>query len=106
MGVTTSPDVMEGATHEPAVTSRVPIETPVFTVRTAGPEEERLLSRGDVYSAALAFLDGRIDIQGDIFAALRELTAKAGGGLRQWYYTALARLWSVRPERWHQSRAR
>ncbi|MEK7404497.1 MAG: cyclopropane-fatty-acyl-phospholipid synthase family protein [Acidobacteriota bacterium] len=77
-----------------------------FTVRTAGPKVERLLASGDVYSAALAFLDGRIDIEGDLFAALGELTAKPRRGPRHWLHTALARLWRLRPEAWYQSRAR
>ncbi len=77
-----------------------------WVVRTAGPKEERLLARGDVYQAALAFLDGRIDIEGDLFGALRELTARRRSGVRAWWYAALARLWRLRPESWVQSRAR
>ena len=50
--------------------------------------------------------DGRIDIQGDIFAALRGLIERPKGGLRQWLATALARSWRFWPESWHQSRAR
>lgn len=97
MGAAARPVEGEGAGHS---------RSGAFTVRAAGPREERLLERGDVYSAALAFLDGRIDIEGDLFAALSELTARRRGGLRQWFYTALARSWSLRPEAWYQSRAR
>jgi cyclopropane-fatty-acyl-phospholipid synthase len=75
-------------------------------VRTAGPKESRLLARGNVYSAALAFLDGRIDIEGDLFAALAELMTRREVGLSRLFYIALARLWRLRPESWYQSRAR
>jgi cyclopropane-fatty-acyl-phospholipid synthase len=79
---------------------------PPFTLRTAGAKEQRMLASGDVYQAALAFLDGRIDVEGDIFAALRELAARPGRGLRQSLAAALARLWRLWPESWYQSRAR
>jgi cyclopropane-fatty-acyl-phospholipid synthase len=77
-----------------------------FRLRAAGPEEQRRLASGDINSAALAYLDGRIDVEGDIFAALRELEARPRGGLGQWLATALARLWRFWPESWYQSRAR
>lgn len=79
---------------------------PGYIVHPAGPIEERLLASGDVNSAAMAYLQGRIDIQGDLFAALRELLSPPGGGLRQWLATVLARLWRYWPESWYQSRAR
>jgi cyclopropane-fatty-acyl-phospholipid synthase len=98
----TAPEEKEGSGK------RVPAQAASsgFTLRVAGPREERLLASGDAYSAAVAFLEGRIDIEGDLFAALRELTARTRGGLRHWFHVALARLWGLRPERWYQSRAR
>ncbi len=79
---------------------------PGFALRATGPDERRRLASGDVNSFALAYLDGRIDIEGDVFAALRELAARQRGGLRQRLATALARLWRFWPESWYQSRAR
>jgi cyclopropane-fatty-acyl-phospholipid synthase len=64
------------------------------------------LTSGDAYSAALAYLSDRTDIQGDIFAALREWFAGPKGGLRAWLGTALARIWRFWPESWYQSHAR
>jgi cyclopropane-fatty-acyl-phospholipid synthase len=83
-----------------------PVEGGAFRVRAAGPREQRLIERGDLYGAALAFLGGRIEIEGDFFAALRDISARRQSGLRSWLYTALARTWSLRPEAWYQSRAR
>jgi cyclopropane-fatty-acyl-phospholipid synthase len=80
--------------------------SPGFTVRVAMPREQRLLARGDAYSAALAFVTGHIDIEGDLVAALRALTAKPPHTLRRWFYAAWAPLHELRPETWHQSRAR
>jgi len=61
---------------------------------------------GDAYSVALAFLEGRIDVPGDLFAALRSWAVKPQGGWRHFFYAALARLWWLWPETWYQSRAR
>jgi len=47
-----------------------------------------------------------MDLQGDIFAALREWFARPKSGLRAWLGTALARLWRLWPESWYQSPAR
>ncbi len=77
-----------------------------FSLRASDREAERVLQSGDLYSAALAFLDGRIRIEGDLFAALRELGGRGRGGFRQWLYTALARTWRLRPESWYLSRSR
>lgn len=79
---------------------------PEFSLLPAGPEQQRLLTAGDAYQAALAYLGGRIDIQGDIFAALREWFARPSRSWRAWIGTALARLWRFWPESWYQSRAR
>lgn len=77
-----------------------------FVVRAAGPEEERLLESGDVYSAAIAYLHGRINIEGDIFAALRDWVARSTWNWRTQLGTLIARLWRYWPESLHQSRAR
>jgi len=78
---------------------------PGFAFRPAGPNEERLLAAGDAYSAALAYLNGRINIEGDIFAALRAWFARSASG-RAWLCMWLARLWRLWPESLYQSRAR
>ncbi|MFB3825561.1 MAG: class I SAM-dependent methyltransferase [Bryobacteraceae bacterium] len=75
-------------------------------IRTAGPGEERLLASGDLYSAALAYLDGRIDVQGDMLAALRQFMGRPGRGFRRRLAELLARLWRFWPESWYQTRAR
>jgi cyclopropane-fatty-acyl-phospholipid synthase len=72
----------------------------------AAASEQRRLPSGDAYSDALAYLSDRIDIQGDIFATLREWLARPNSGLRAWLGTALARLWRFWPESWYQSPAR
>ncbi len=81
-------------------------EEPAWTVHTTGPNARRILDRGNLYSAAKAFVDGDIDIEGDLVAALRALTPLPRKGLSQWFYTALARLWKLWPESWYQSRTR
>ncbi len=81
-------------------------EQPSFTICAQGPKEAALLERGDLYRAALAFLDGRIQVRGDLVAALRAAQARQPRG----WFRLLARLaaWAepLRPERWWQSRAR
>jgi cyclopropane-fatty-acyl-phospholipid synthase len=102
----TAPDKEEDTGSPIPAPGSSDITAPGFTVRSAGPREQRLLARGDTYWAALAFLDGKIDIQGDLIAALRELTAKPNCGMREWFYNALARLYWLRPQSWYQSRGR
>ncbi len=77
-----------------------------FTVHVAGPRERRLLDSGDLLSAALAYVDGRIDIKGDLFAALRALTAIPPRGLRAALNAAKARFWRLRPAASLLSRSR
>ncbi len=77
-----------------------------FEVHVHGRQVGRLLERGDLYTAALAFLDGRVEIEGDLIAALRDLMSVPRRGPRQWLYTVLARLWSLRLETWYQTRTR
>ena len=78
---------------------------PEYVLEPAATEQRRLAS-SDAYSAALAYVSDRIDIQGDIFATLREWFARPTSGLRTWLGTALARLWRFWPESWYQSPAR
>jgi len=79
--------------------------TTEYVLEAAAPKQQRLTS-GDAYSDALAYASDRIDIQGDIFATLREWLARPPSGWRAWLGTALARLWRVWPESWYQSPAR
>lgn len=79
---------------------------PAFTIQAHGPHEAKVLHEGDVYSAALAFIDDRIDVKGDLFAALRSIVMQPRRSLRNRLLTLLARLDWLRWERWHQRRAR
>jgi cyclopropane-fatty-acyl-phospholipid synthase len=75
-------------------------------VHPAGPKEALLIARHDIYSAALAYVDGRIDIEGDIVEAIRELTSTPPSRLRRGLVALAAWLWDLQPERWYQSRDR
>jgi len=78
---------------------------PEHVLRPTATEHRRLPS-GDAYADAMAYVNDRIDIQGDIFAALREWYARPKRGWRTWLGTALAKLWRFWPESWYQSAAR
>jgi len=79
---------------------------PEFHLHPGGPAEERIIRAGDAYAAALAYLDGRIDIEGDVFTALRTWFARPSHGLRASLGAALVRSWRFWPESLYQSRAR
>lgn len=80
--------------------------SPQYSLKPAGPEEERLLAAGDVNSVALAYLNGRIDVEGDVFAALRDWLAQPNHSLRGWLAAQYVRVWRFWPESWFQSLAR
>lgn len=67
---------------------------------------QRQLAAGDAYSAAVAYVTDRLDLEGDIFTVLREWFARPQSGVRAWLGTAVARLWRFWPESWFQSLAR
>ncbi|MFN0168549.1 MAG: class I SAM-dependent methyltransferase [Bryobacteraceae bacterium] len=77
-----------------------------FSFQALGPQEAEALEKGDIYSAALAFIEDRIDVEGDLFAALRALVMRPRSSLRNRLLTLIARLDSLRWERWSQGRAR
>ncbi|HTQ53979.1 MAG TPA: cyclopropane-fatty-acyl-phospholipid synthase family protein [Bryobacteraceae bacterium] len=80
--------------------------TPAYVFRPAGPEAAHLLASGNAYGAALAYLNERIDIQGDVIAALRDWVLRPAANWRSWLPTVVARLWRFWPESLYQSRAR
>ena len=97
---------MTVAVETPRGASRRPPEPrgdPTFNVIPAGSREAACLARGDLYAAALAFIDGRIQITGDMFAAIRRLTAAPRRGTRQWL---LGRLMRSGVQTWIQTRSR
>ncbi len=77
-----------------------------FWIRPAGASEERILARHDAYAAAEAFIDGRIDIEGDLCAAIRQFLATPRRGLRHWLAILPVRCFCLWPERWWQGRVR
>ncbi len=77
-----------------------------FRVVPAGQREAAYLARGDVHSAGLAFIDGRIQVLGDLFAAIRQLAAVHPRGMRQWLYALLGRVARSGVQTWFQTRTR
>ena len=80
--------------------------TPLFTIVFANARLKEQALTGDLYSTALAYVQGEIEVSGDLFAAVRFFSARARRGWRQTYHVLLARLapWSL--EAWWQSRRR
>jgi len=54
---------------------------PLFTVSFASERARRKALAGDLYSAAMAYVRGGIDVTGDIFAAIRFFSARPSHGL-------------------------
>ncbi len=63
-----------------------------FTIVTADGISPRTYLETDAYSAAKAFVHGRFDIHGDIFEAIRYFASLRHPFLRDFFYSALARL--------------
>lgn len=77
-----------------------------YRVLPGGPKEAACLTRGDLYSAAVGFVEGRIQITGDLFAGIRSVMAGPGRGVRQWVYRTLGRAMRSSVQTWLQSRSR
>ena len=71
-----------------------------FTVRTGG----RAIQSMNAYSAALAFINGELDVTGDIFAAIRFVLDQPKSKVLDFCYGSLARLSSLMPKRWSAER--
>lgn len=79
---------------------------PAFTLVVKNRRQLGWLLKADAYSAALSFVRGELDVQGDLVAAVR---FHAGRGERSWrgvLHAAAARFAPRRIETWLQTRAR
>jgi len=79
---------------------------PAFTFQLKDPRQYEWLLRSDLYSAALAFIRGDLDIHGDIIAAVRFKTEMTRRGLRDLFASIAARLAPRRIESWFQTSMR
>lgn len=75
-----------------------------FVVRDRG-QLERLL-KADAYSAALSFIRGKFDVQGDLVSAIRFQSGRRQGRWRGLLWAAAARFGPHRFETWMQTRQR
>lgn len=73
-----------------------------FTLHLKDKSHLHRLLTGSTYSAALEYIHGRIDISGDLVAALRFRQARARPGFRDWLWSIAARFSPVRLETWFQ----
>lgn len=81
-------------------------DPPAFTIVVRDRRQLEWLLQADAYSAALSFIRGEFDVQGDLVAAIR---FQASGGELSWrglLHAAAARLAPRRIETWLQTRAR
>lgn len=69
-------------------------------------ERTGTLGARSAYSAAIAFVKGRIDVEGDLIAAIQEFNAQPRHPTFRWLYEVWARLYSLWPEAWYQTRSR
>jgi len=74
-----------------------------FIVRVADLSSWTILATADAYRIATAFVEGKLDIEGDLLAAVRWWHAHRVRGWRDWVLTALSRL---RLESWFQTKHR
>jgi cyclopropane-fatty-acyl-phospholipid synthase len=79
---------------------------PAFTFFVRDLRQFDRVLHGDPYSAAIGFVQGGFDIQGDLVAAIRLKTAASRRGLRYWLATAAAQLAPRRLEAWIQTESR
>ena len=63
-----------------------------FAVIASGRGEINRYIHSDAYSTATAFVDGKLDVRGDIFAAVRHFANQGHPGFRQLLFSVLARL--------------
>ncbi len=81
-------------------------ENPAFTLVVRDRQQLQSLIGADAYSAALSFIRGDFDVQGDLAAAVRFQLAGRHRRWREIFYTAAARFAPNRVETWFQSRDR
>jgi cyclopropane-fatty-acyl-phospholipid synthase len=62
-----------------------------FEIVARGEDAQRWMSRGDAYSAGLAYVRGLIDVQGDLIEAVRYQLAHAGATWRRQWLDAACR---------------
>ena len=62
-----------------------------FEIVARGEDAKRWMSRGDAYSAALAYVQGVIDVQGDLIEAVRYQLAHTGATWRRQVLDAVCR---------------
>ncbi|HEY6990283.1 MAG TPA: class I SAM-dependent methyltransferase, partial [Bryobacteraceae bacterium] len=67
-----------------------------FTVIAAGGADARGCMQLDAYSAAMAFVQGKFDVHGDILEAIRYFSHQPHSRLRQFLFSNLARLEHLR----------
>ncbi|MBI4873517.1 MAG: class I SAM-dependent methyltransferase [Acidobacteria bacterium] len=79
---------------------------PGFTLIVRDRRQLRWLLAADAYSAALSFIRGDLDVEGDLVAAVRFQLGRVHRGWREHLYAAAARLAPHRIETWFQTRAR
>jgi cyclopropane-fatty-acyl-phospholipid synthase len=79
---------------------------PAFTLIVRDRRQMQRLLGIDAYSAALSFIRGDFDVQGDLAAAVRFQLGRKHLSWRQLFYAAAARLAPRRIETWFQTRAR
>ncbi len=77
-----------------------------FRVEFANDRVKRQALEGDLYSTALAYVRGEIDVAGDLFAAIRFFLTRPRRGWRQAWHLLLARCGAWRVEATWQSRRR
>jgi cyclopropane-fatty-acyl-phospholipid synthase len=79
---------------------------PAFTIMAPDRPLWRAILGKSTYSAAMAFVKGQIEIEGDLVAAVRWWAARRNRGFADWVATALSRFALLRLERLFQSRRR
>lgn len=79
---------------------------PAFTLVAQDARQLARFERAGLYEAALAYIRGEIDVQGDLLAAIRFKKAAARRSWRDWAATLLSKLGPGWLETWWQSRRR
>lgn len=81
-------------------------DRPEFTFILRDREQYEWLQKADLYAAAIAFIRGEFDVEGDLISAVRFKKGASGSSLRDMLAAALARFAPQRIETWFQSRRR
>jgi cyclopropane-fatty-acyl-phospholipid synthase len=79
---------------------------PAFTLIVHDRQQLERLSGANAYSAALSFVRGDFDLQGDLPAAVRLQLGRPHRGWRWFLFAVVARLAAYRIETWFQKRER